>query len=92
MEIQASDFTRIYWVRAAPHGWRLERAGEGLATFTDLAEAVAQACGAAKADADKGYVATVTVETHPREFHCYAPSSGRPSRERPSPSYLRLLG
>ena len=92
MATQPSDFTKIYWVSSAPRGWRLERSGESLAMFTDPVEAVSTACGAAKSDADKGYVATVTVETNPREFQCYAPSTARASHDPASPPYLRLLG
>ena len=41
--------------------------------FADPAEAVAQACRAAKADAARGRVAIVSAQTAPQELHCYVP-------------------
>jgi hypothetical protein len=91
LSAQSTDLTRQYRVCSVTGGWRVEPVGDGPGVHVDPANAIAQACERARADADRGCLAIVTAETTPQEFHCYIPAA----EARPSPAalppYLRLL-
>jgi len=69
-----------YRIRRDVAGWRLDRGQVRLGLFAEAAEAVAEACRAAKNDADRGRVAIVNAETAPQELHCYVPPEGAAAR------------
>ena len=80
-----------YRIRREAAVWRLDRGGDRLAAFASAAEAVAEACHAAKADAEAGRVAIITVDTVPQELHCYVPLKVDAPRSSDLPDYLRLV-
>jgi len=73
MDETAPSTTINYRIHHEAAGWRLDRGSARLGLFADPAEAVAQACRAAKADAARGRVAIVSAQTAPQELHCYVP-------------------
>jgi len=79
-----------YRIRREAAGWRLDRGEVRLGLFADPAEAVAEACRSAKADADHGGLAIVTAETVPRELHCYMPPERTSAQGDGVSTYLRL--
>ena len=81
-----------YRVVSERGGWSVQHDQARLGPFADPAEAIDQACRAARSDAAGGRVAIVTAETAPQELHCYTPSvdveRSAPPRAQP---VLRLI-
>ncbi len=89
---EGSDKTSKYRIVSERGGWSIQHDQARLGPFADPAEAIDQACRAARSDAAGGRVAIVTTETVPQELHCYTPSldAERSAPPRPQP-LLRLI-
>jgi hypothetical protein len=90
-ETSARSAVVNYRIHQDAAGWRLDRGPARLGAFDDPADAVAEACRTAKADAERGRVAIITAETVPQELHCYVPLKVGPAGEADFSSYLRLV-
>jgi hypothetical protein len=89
---QFTDLARKYRVHSSLGVWTVSLEQRSLDSFADAVEAAEAACRRARKDAHDGAVAIVSVETSPRELHCFTPDAGctKPSAAK-TPPYLRLL-
>ena len=91
MAEQSIDPTRRYRVHSSRGAWIVSLEQRPLDRFIDAVDAAEAACRRARKDANDGSVAIVSVETSPRELHCFAPDGHRPkSAGAAAAPYLRL--
>ncbi len=88
---QSVDPTRKYRVHSSRGGWVVSLEQRALDRFTDAVDAAEAACRRARKDANDGALAIVSVETSPRELHCFSPDVDyRKPPSAPAAPYLRL--
>jgi hypothetical protein len=79
-------------VHSSLGAWTVSLEQRSLGSFADAVDAAEAACRRARKDAHDGSVAIVSVETSPRELHCFTPEPGcaKPAAVKTAP-YLQLL-
>ncbi len=91
MSHQSLDPTRKYRVHSSHGAWVVSLEQQALDRFARAVDAAEAACRRARKDANDGSLAIVSVETSPRELHCFSPDVDYPKpASTVAAPYLRL--